>query len=90
MRQAAIPTPAAPTVVKDDGSGEHQYALVAVAAQGRRSVVSRATKAKGLARLHWDSVDGADAYVVVRDGKDVTAPLRIEGRQKEWTDKGVK
>jgi hypothetical protein len=89
LRQAAIPTPAAPSVVKDDGSGEHQYALIAVAAQGRRSAVSRATKAEGLARLHWDSVAGADAYVVVRNGKEVTGPLRIEGRQKEWTDKGV-
>src|SRR3990172_8124358 len=68
LRQAAIPTPAAPTVVKDDGSGEHQYAVIAVGPQGRRSAVSRATKAGGLAALRWDSVPGADAYVVGRDG----------------------
>ena len=88
MRQAAVPTPAAPTVVKDDGSREHQYALIAVGAQGRRSAVSRATKAGGLARLRWDSDAGADAYVVVRDGREVAGPLRLEGAQKEWTDKG--
>jgi len=88
MQQAAIPTPAAPTVVKDDGSGEHQYAIIAVGAQGRRSAVSRATKAGGLARLRWDSVPGADAYVVVRDGKEVAGPMRLEGAQKEWADKG--
>ena len=83
---AALPTPAAPTVVKDDGSGEHQYAIVAVGVQGRRSAVSPAVKAGGLARLKWDSVPGADAYVVVRDGKDVASPMRMEGAQKEWTD----
>src|SRR3954451_10764951 len=33
--QAAIPKPAAPTVVKDDGSGEHEYAIIAVGPQGR-------------------------------------------------------
>ena len=89
MQQAAIPTPAAPTVVKDDGSGEHLYAIVAVGAQGRRSAVSRAAKAGGLARLRWDSDAGVDAYVVVRDGREVAGPLRLEGAQKEWTDEAV-
>jgi hypothetical protein len=88
MRQAALPTPAAPTVVKDDGSGEHLYAIVAVGAQGRRSAVSRAAKAGGLARLRWDSDAGADAYVVVRDGREVAGPMRLEGAQKTWADKG--
>jgi len=88
MLQAAIPTPAAPAVVNDDGSGEHQYAIIAVGVQGRRAAVSRATKAGGLARLRWDSVPGADAYVVVRDGKEVAGPMRLEGAQKEWADKG--
>ena len=45
------------------------------------------SRAGGLATLRWDSVPGADAYVVVRDGKEVAGPLRIEGSQKEWTDK---
>ncbi|OHB76071.1 MAG: hypothetical protein A2W31_16885 [Planctomycetes bacterium RBG_16_64_10] len=89
LRQAAIPTPAAPTVVKDDGSGEHQYALIAVGAQGRRSAMSRATKAAGLAELRWDSHPGADAYVVLRDGRDIAGPMRLEGAIKEWTDKSV-
>ncbi len=90
LRHAEISTPAAPTVVNDDGSGEHQYALIAIGVQGRRTAVSRVVKAKGLAKLRWDSVNGADAYVVVRDGKEISGPLRIEGSQKEWTDKAVR
>lgn len=89
MRQANVPTPSAPIVLNDDGSGEHQYAIMAVGVQGRPTAVSRSTKARGLAKLRWDSVPGADAYVVVRDGKQVTGPLRIEGSQKEWTDKAA-
>ncbi len=87
--QATIATPAAPKAISDDGSGEHHYAIIAVGVQGRRTAASRTTKAKGLARLQWDSAHGADAYVVVRDGKEVTGLLRIEGSQKEWTDTGV-
>ena len=90
MRQAGIAAPGAPTVVRDDGSGEHHYALIGVGVQGRRTESSRAAKAGGLAKLRWDSVPGADAYVVVRDGKEITGPLRIEGSQKEWTDKAAK
>jgi len=89
LRSAPIPTPAAPTVIKDDGSGGHQYAIIAVGVQGRRTPASRATKAGGLARLRWDSVEGGDAYVVVRDGKEIAGPLWIEGSQKEWTDKAA-
>lgn len=88
LTQAPLPPPAAPTIVKDDGSGAHRYALIAVGAQGRRSAVSRAVKASGRASLRWDSVPGADAYIVVRDGKEITGPLRREGAQKEWTDEG--
>jgi hypothetical protein len=87
MQQASIPTPAAPTVVKDDGSGEHHYAIVAVGVQGQRTSASRATKAGGFARLRWDSDAGADAYVILRDGKEIAGPLRREGSHKEWTDK---
>jgi hypothetical protein len=90
MRQTKIATPAAPTVVSDDASRDYEYAIIAVGVQGHRTASSRATKAKGLAWLQWDSVEGADAYVVVRDGKEVTGPLRIEGSRKNWTDKGVK
>jgi hypothetical protein len=90
MRQESIATPTAPRVVSDDGTNEHQYAIIALGVQGRRTATSLATKAKGLARLEWDSVNGADAYIVVRDGKEITGPLRIEGTQKNWTDKGKK
>jgi len=86
LRQVAIPTPMAPTVVKDDGSGEHQYSIIAVGPQGRRSAVSGPIKAGGLAKLRWDRVPGADEYLILRDGHEVTGPLRIEGQQKEWTD----
>ena len=86
LRPAAIPTPAAPKVVSDDGSGEHQYAIIGLGVQGRRTAVSQTTKAAGLARLRWASVAGADAYIMVRDGKEITGPLRIEGSRKEWTD----
>lgn len=89
LKQAEIPTPPSPTIVSDDDSGEHQYAIVAIGVQGRRTAASKAAKAKGLAKLQWDSVNGADAYVVVRDGKEIAGPLRIEGSQKEWADKAV-
>jgi hypothetical protein len=87
MRQSAVATPVAPTVLKDDSSGEHEYALIAVGPQGKRTPVSKAVKAAGLATLGWDSVPGADAYVVVRDGREITGLLRIEGSRKQWTDK---
>ena len=90
MRQTAMKTPATPTVVKDDGSGEHTYALVAVGVQGDRTPPSAPVTAGGLAMLRWDSVVGADSYVILRDGKPAAGPLRMEGSQKEWTDKAVR
>ena len=87
VQQAPMRTPAAPTILSDDGSGAHEYAIIAVGVQGRRTVASSAAKAGGRAKLRWDSVNGADAYIVVRDGSEVTGPLRIEGSRKEWTDK---
>jgi hypothetical protein len=87
MRQAPMSTPASPKVLSDDGSGEHHYAIQAVGVQGHRSPLSQPVRAGGLAKLRWDSVVGADAYVVVRDSKEITGPIRIEGANKEWTDK---
>ena len=87
MKQTGMVTPAAPVVLKDDGSGAREYTLVAVGPQGKRTPASKPTKANGLATLRWDSVTGADAYAVLRDGKEVAGPLRIEGSRKEWTDK---
>ena len=85
VRQHEIAVPAAPRVLKDDGTGEHRYAIVAVGAEGQRTAASPAVRAGGLARLAWDSVPGADAYIVLRDGREI-GPLRIEGSQKEWND----
>ena len=86
LRSIPLATPAPPTVVSDDGSGAHEYALIAVAPSGLRSSPSRSVKAAGRAKLHWDSLAGADAYLILRDGKEI-GPLRIEGSQKIWTDK---
>ena len=87
VREEAIPSTAAPTVIRDDGSGEHRYAIIAVGPQGRRTRASSPCLASGLATLRWDSVPGADSYVVIRDGREIGGPLRIEGAKKEWTDK---
>jgi hypothetical protein len=86
MQAKPVGTPAPPTVVKDDGSGAHEYALIAVGPQGHRTDVSRPVKAQGLATLTWSSAVGADSYVIVRDGKKEFGPLRIEGALKQWTD----
>jgi hypothetical protein len=87
MTKTAVQTPTAPTVLSDDGSGEHTYSIIAVAPQGRRTAASPPAKARGLAKLRWDSATGADSYIVVRDGKEIAGPIRIEGSNKEWTDK---
>lgn len=86
LRRSAIATPSEPVVVKDDGSGEHVYAIIGVGVQGMRTEASKVARAGGLATLRWDSATGADAYIVLRDGKEVAGPLRIEGSQKQWTD----
>lgn len=75
-----------PIVVSDDGSGDRTYSLKSVGAQGEISTASPEAKAHGRAKLHWDNVPGADGYIVVRDGKDLTKPIRIEGSVKEWVD----
>ena len=86
MKEMTLAVPAAPVVAGHDSSGPHEYTLVALGPQGRRSGVSPGAKAGGLAKLQWGSTPGADSYIVLRDGKEITGPLRIEGSQKEWTD----
>jgi hypothetical protein len=81
-----VKAPSAPTVLNDDGSGRHTYALVAIGPQGRRTPPSPTVAAGGLATLSWESTAGADSYVVVRDGEEVAGPLRIEGATKQWKD----
>lgn len=82
----ALVEPDAPKILHHDGSGKRTYSLIAVAASGKRSAPSLGAVADGLASLRWDSVRGADAYIILRDGKEISGPLRIEGAQKEWTD----
>ncbi|MEX0936911.1 MAG: hypothetical protein WDZ59_03550 [Pirellulales bacterium] len=84
--QHPLPTPEPPMVVRDDGAGQHRYALVAVGPQGERSLASQPVTAGGRAALAWDSTPGADAYLVLRDGRQIAGPVRIEGSRKEWTD----
>jgi len=87
IKESALRAPEPPRIVKDDGSGKHTYALIAVGVQGKRSAPSKSVPANGLATLRWDSVPGGDAYVVLRDGREASGPLRIEGSEKEWIDK---
>ena len=86
LHQMPLATPTAPTVISDDGSGQHQYAIISIGAQGHRSPVSATTRANGRAKLRWDSIAGADAYIIVRDGKEISSPIRIEGSKKNWSD----
>jgi hypothetical protein len=87
LESKPIATPAAPSVARDDGSGRHEYAIIAVGAQGARTDASPKVIAKGLATLEWGSVRGADSYVIVRDGREIAGPLRVEGQLKSWTDR---
>lgn len=86
LQQYSLSTPDAPVILKDDGSGNQEYSIVAVGSQGRRSPPSSATQAHGFATIRWDSVPGADSYIVLRNGKEITELLRIEGSQKIWSD----
>lgn len=88
LRQHDTPTPAAPTVVADDGSGPHTYRLIAVGPQGVQTAASPAVSSRGRATLEWDGLPGADAFMVIRDDKPLAGPVRIEGTRKRWIDAG--
>jgi hypothetical protein len=88
LRQNPIPTPQAPLIVKDDGTGERRYAIIALGPQNRRTPSSPAAKAKGLATISFEGPPGADSFIILRDGKEIAGPLRIEGSRKQWTDTG--
>lgn len=75
-------------VERDDGSGRRRYAVVGVGPQGKRGEPSAEVEANGLATLRWDSAPGADAYIILRDGREVAGPLRTEGAEKRWKDPG--
>ena len=55
--------------------------------QGQRTPKSPAVVAGGYATLQFEGPAGADAFLVLRDDRVVAGPLRIEGSQKQWTDK---
>ena len=78
--------PTAPRIVGDDKSSAHRYAIVAASPWGQRTAESPVVDAKGRAKLEWDSVAGADVYFVIRDGREIAGPLRIEGSNKVWQD----
>ncbi len=82
----ALPAPPRPAVVRDDASGARHYVLIAVGADGVESPASPSARAGGRAQLRWDSVPGADAYLVIRDGRRIGGTLRMEGAVKEWRD----
>lgn len=86
ITQAPVPTPEAPALVADDGSGPRSYALIAVGPQGARSEPSPLLRSNGLATLRWDGAPGADSYIIVRDGRLLEDNLRIEGSRKVWSD----
>jgi hypothetical protein len=86
LKQYDLQRPAAPRVRDADRSGRHDYAVVALGVQGTRSPISPAVVSSGRATIAWDSVPGADAYVIVRDGREIAGPLRIEGSVKNWKD----
>jgi hypothetical protein len=89
MQDSPVATPSPPIVVRDDGTAPHEYALVALGSQGTRSPASAPAKANGLASLEWDSAVGADSYIVLRDGKQIAGPIRIEGSRKQWSDESA-
>jgi hypothetical protein len=70
VRAHPLPVPEAPKVLSDDGSGMHEYALFAVAANGKMSAASPVVKAKGKAWLRWDNLAVADAFCGAGWGED--------------------
>ncbi|HVJ83317.1 MAG TPA: hypothetical protein VNC50_19790 [Planctomycetia bacterium] len=87
LSQHPVPAPEAPVVVKDDGSGLHDYSIIAFGPQGRRSPPSPSVRARGLATLSFSGPPGGDSFIILRDGNRRAGPLRIEGSQKPWTDR---
>jgi hypothetical protein len=77
----------APHLVRDDGTGRHAYAIVPIGPQGTRGETSPSAQAAGFATIEWDSIAGADSYLILRDGLPVGEPLRVEGSIKRWTDR---
>jgi len=86
LRAIPVAVPSPPTVIQDDASGARRYAIIAVSSQGTRTQPSAEVAAGGRATLRWDSVPGADGYTIVRDGREISGLLRLEGSAKTWKD----
>lgn len=86
LEQHGLTTPHPPRILKTNGDKPHRYSLIALGAFGEQTAPSLEIEAPGLATLEWDSVPGADAYIVIRDKKEQTSPQRMEGSNKRWTD----
>lgn len=87
IQSRPVDTPSPPRIIKTIGEQQQTYSLIAVSPQGQRSAASAAVTAPGHATLEWDSVAGADAYVILRNGEELPGVFRIEGSNKTWTDK---
>ena len=80
MRKAEIAVPRPPTVVKDDGSGEHRYAIIAVGVQGRRTAASG----------HGEGGRAGDAPLGQRERcRRLRRRPRREGGHRPVADRGV-
>lgn len=86
IQTIAIDKPTTPKVIRSEGQEPHSYAIVAIDSQGRQSEPSDLVNTNGRATLQWDSIHGADAYAVMRDGQVLSKLLRIEGSNKQWRD----
>jgi hypothetical protein len=87
LQAVPVSVPSPPRIVQTQGSIEHTYALIAVGPQGQQSEPSQAVACSGSGTLEWDSVSGADSYIIVRDGRRLDGVLRIEGSVKSWIDR---
>jgi hypothetical protein len=83
LRKPADP----PRLVRDDGSGRRAYTIIPIGPQGVRGEASPSVRTAGYATIEWDSVAGADSYLILRDNVPVGEPVRLEGSVKRWTDR---
>ena len=81
IRQHDLRDPPAPRVIMDDRSGPHTYAIVAFGPFGKRSAASTAVRTQGLATLEWDSVVGADSYLVFRASRNCRTAANRKRRE---------
>lgn len=86
LQEHPVVTPTSLVIQSDDGTGPQEYSIIAVAPDNSQSAPTESVRARGLASLMWDSAPGADAYIILRNGRPITGAIRIEGSTKHWTD----